>query len=77
MELQSLEYAAEILSELWSKLVIDRNPVVAEYIKEETSVIIIKNTKSGKQFMCGNHNICFRSYNALIRHAVGHSNDKN
>eukprot|EP00794_Sanderia_malayensis_P004092 gene4092-4646_t len=44
LELRNFEYAAEILAELWSKLVIDGHPVVAEFINEEPLEITI--TKS-------------------------------
>ena len=36
LELKNFEYAGEILSEIWSKLVIDAHPVVAEYIKDNS-----------------------------------------
>ena len=42
LELQNFEYAGEILAELWSKMVIDGHPVVAEFIKDpplEVSII--------------------------------------
>ena len=32
LELQNFEYPGEILAELWSKLVIDDYPVVAEFV---------------------------------------------
>ena len=47
-KLQNFEYAAEVLSELWSKVVIDANPVVAEYIKEEPSDITITKSEEWK-----------------------------
>ena len=44
LELQNFEYAGEILAELWSKMVIDGHPVVAELIKDPPSeVSIIKS----------------------------------
>ena len=36
LELKNFEYAGEIRSEIWSKLVIDGHPVVAEYIKDNS-----------------------------------------
>ena len=39
LELKNFEYAADILGEIWSKLVIDGHPVVAEFIKEEPAAI--------------------------------------
>ena len=39
LELRNFEYAADILGEIWSKLVIDGHPVVAEFIKEEPAAI--------------------------------------
>ena len=33
LELKNFEFVGEILSEIWSKLVIDGHPVVAEYIR--------------------------------------------
>ena len=45
---QNFEYAAEVLSELWSKVVIEGNSVVAEYIKEEPSDITITKSEEWK-----------------------------
>ena len=36
LELNNFEYAGEIFSEIWSNLVIDGHPVVAEYIKDNS-----------------------------------------
>ena len=47
-KLQNFEYAAEVLSELWSKVVIEGNSVVAEYIKEEPSDITITKSEEWK-----------------------------
>ena len=41
LELQNFEYAGEILAELWSKMVIDGHPVVAEFIKDPPSEVSI------------------------------------
>lgn len=46
LELKNFEHAGGVLSELWSNLVIDGHPVVAEYIKEEPSEITIDTIKS-------------------------------
>ena len=44
LELQNFKYAGEILAELWSKMVIDGHPVVAEFIKDpQSEVSIIKS----------------------------------
>lgn len=45
LELKNFEYAADVLGEIWSKLVIDGHPVVAEFIKEEPEEITSR-TKS-------------------------------
>ena len=48
LELRNFEYAAEILAELWSKLVIDGHPVVAEFINEEPLEITITKSEEWK-----------------------------
>ena len=41
LKLRSFEHAGEILDKLWSKLVINDHPVVAEFVREEPSDITI------------------------------------
>ena len=41
LKLKSFEHAGEILDKLWSKLVINDHPVVAEFVREEPSDITI------------------------------------
>ena len=48
LELQNFEYASEILAELWSKLVIDDHPVIAEFVKDEASEITITKSEEWK-----------------------------
>ena len=48
LELRSFEYAAEILAELWSKLVIDGHPVAAELINEESLEITVTKSEEWK-----------------------------
>ena len=45
LELQNFEYAGKILAELWSKLVIDDHPVIAEFVKDEASEITIAKSE--------------------------------
>ena len=35
LELKNFEHAGEILAKLWSKLIINNHPVVAEFVGEE------------------------------------------
>ena len=44
LELKNFEYAGRTLAEIWPGLVIDGNPVVAEFIEDDTPVIV--GTKS-------------------------------
>ena len=48
LELQNFEYAGEILAELWSKLVIDNHPVIAEFVRDEASEITITKSEQWK-----------------------------
>ena len=48
LELQNFEYAGEILAELWSKLVIDDHPVIAEFVRDEASEITITKSEEWK-----------------------------
>ena len=40
LEMKNFEYASCALAEIWSNLVKDRNPVVAEFMKDDTRVIV-------------------------------------
>ena len=40
LELKNFEYAGRTLAEIWSGLVIDKNPVVAEFIEDGEPVIM-------------------------------------
>ena len=48
LELPNFEYAGEILAELWSKLVIDYHPVIAEFVRDETSETTITKSEEWK-----------------------------
>ena len=48
LELQNFDYAGEILAELWSKLVIDDHPVIAEFVRDEASEITITKSEEWK-----------------------------
>ena len=50
LELKNFEYAGRTLAEIWSGLLIDGNPVVAEFIEGEAPVIL--GTKSEKWKVC-------------------------
>ena len=46
--LQNFKYAGEILAELWSKLVIDDHPVIAEFVRDKASRITIAKSDKWK-----------------------------
>ena len=46
--LKSFEYAGQILAGLWSKLIINDHPAVAEFFWEEPLYITITNSKEWK-----------------------------
>ena len=50
LELKNFDYAGRTLAEIWSGLVIDGNPVVAEFIEDDAPVIV--GTKSEKWKAC-------------------------
>ena len=50
LELKNLQFAGRTLAEIWSDLVIDGNPVVAEFIEEAAPVIV--ETKSEEWKAC-------------------------
>ena len=50
LELKNFEYAGRTLTEIWSGLVIDGNPVVAEFIEDDAPVIM--GTKSEEWKAC-------------------------
>ena len=49
LKLQNFEYAGEILAELWSKLVVDDHPVIAEFVRHEVSEIAITKSEEWNQ----------------------------
>ena len=50
LELKNFEYAGRTLAEIWSGLVINGNPVVAEVIDDEAPVIVGKKSEEWKAF---------------------------
>ena len=48
LELKNFQFAGCTLAEIWSDLVIDGNPVVAEFIEEEDPVIVETNSAEWK-----------------------------
>ena len=50
LELKNFEYAGRTLLDIWSGLVIDGSPVVAEFIEDDTPIIV--GTKSEKWKAC-------------------------
>ena len=48
LELKNFEYAGRTLAEIWSGLVIDGNPVVAEFIEDDAPVIVGKMSEDWK-----------------------------
>ena len=50
LELKNFEYAGRTLAEIWSGLVIDGNPVIAEFIEDDAPVIL--GTKSEEWKAC-------------------------
>ena len=48
LELKNVEYAGRTLAEIWSGLVIDGNPVVAEFIEDDAPVIMGKKSEEWK-----------------------------
>ena len=52
--LKNFEYTGRALAKIWSGLVIDGNPVVAEFIEDDTPVIV--GTKSEEWKACHVHN---------------------
>ena len=47
-ELKNFEYAGRTLAEIWSGLMIDGNPVVAEFIKDDAPVIMGRKSEEWK-----------------------------
>ena len=58
LELKHFEYAGCTLAEIWSGLVIDGNPVVAEFIEDDAPVIM--GTTSEEHVTFGNRNISYK-----------------
>ena len=60
LELKSFEYAERTLAEMWSGLVIDGNPVVAEFIENDPPVIVGTKLEEWKHVTFGNRNISYK-----------------
>ena len=50
LELKNFEYAGRTLAKTWSGLVIDRNPVVAEFIEDDAPVIMGTKSEEWKAY---------------------------
>lgn len=55
LELQNFQYAGEVLADVWSPLVVDGHPTVAEYIKPSQSELPVENILKKSQSWMDRH----------------------
>ena len=67
LEPQNFEYAGELIAELWSKLPIDGDPVVAEFVEENHRISPILSRKNGNLIMSVSLNTCCKLSNLLTK----------
>ena len=79
LELRNFQYAGHILADIWSELVIDGNPVVAEFIEDEAPVVMESKSEEWKachvrqsQYFplivnCSDENCCTRFKSSYLK----------
>ena len=68
--LKNFEYAGCTLPKIWSGLLIDGYPIVAEFIEDETPVILGTKSEEWKRVTFDNRNISYKLWNVPIQNVA-------
>ena len=77
LELKNFEHAGEILAKLWSKLVINDQPVVAKLFGKSHRALLSQSRKNKKPIMSVSCGTFYKLSNALTQLVALHSKKRN